>query len=68
MTPAELKEWRKRAGLSQRNVAEMLEIALPTWQRYERGFDWKTSAPVEVPRWLSLACAAMSAENAREQA
>lgn len=37
MTPAELKEWRLQAGLTQAQLARLLEVDNSTIARYEQG-------------------------------
>lgn len=51
--------WRARVGLSQRAAAEQLRIALSTLQDHERGTHRVTGEPIETPRLLLLACAAL---------
>lgn len=37
MTPQDLKAWRHRLGLRQDQAADLLDVSLPTYQRYEYG-------------------------------
>lgn len=40
-----IKELRKKSGLTQKEVCEIIDIALPTYNSYETG---RSSAPLEV--------------------
>ena len=66
MTPQELFDWREAVGLTQRAAAVQLGMTLPTYQRLERGTDWKTDKPVRITRAVALACAAIRAGLAPE--
>jgi transcriptional regulator with XRE-family HTH domain len=37
MTPKELKKWRERNGYTQRELADILRVAMETVSRWERG-------------------------------
>jgi transcriptional regulator with XRE-family HTH domain len=39
MEPSQLKYWRNRQGLTQKQAAEKLGISLSQYHRYERGTD-----------------------------
>ena len=45
MKPAEIKQARQAAGLTQTEAAKLVGVALRTWQHWEGG-DRKMSAPV----------------------
>ena len=45
MTPADLKAWRAREGLSQRAAATFAGVHRVTWANWERG-------KFPVPHWL----------------
>lgn len=51
--------WRARMGLSQRAAAEVLGLALTTYQDQERGTNRQTGLPIRTPLILLLACAAI---------
>lgn len=61
MTPQELFDWRESLGLTHRAAAALLGMTLPTYQRLERGLDWRTDKPVRITRAVALACAAIRA-------
>ena len=54
MTPTELREARKRLGLTQVRLAEELGIAQVTVILYERGKRYD-GTPVKIPRAVELA-------------
>lgn len=54
-----LARWRTRMGLSQRDAAQALGLALSTYQDQERGINRGTCEPIRTPRSLLLACAAL---------
>jgi len=56
MTPADLRAWRKTAGLSQSELASALGVAVMTVSRWERG-------QREIPSFLHLALKALSASR-----
>ena len=52
MTPADLRAWRHRLGLFQREAALRLDVSLRCWVAWERG---ETRIPLAVKlacRWL----------------
>lgn len=53
------KTWRKVMGLTQAQAAEALGISKPTIENYERGTRRDNGAPVEIPKHIALACAAI---------
>lgn len=53
MTPASLKAWRKRLGLSQQEAADTLGLSIRAVQNYESGLR-------EIPKPVALACAAIA--------
>lgn len=53
MTPATLKAWRQRLGMSQQKAAGALGISKRQYQNYE----WGRAA---IPRAIELACAALA--------
>lgn len=59
MTPASLKAWRKRLGLSQARAAEEIGIGLATYRNYESG-SRADGYPVKIPKPVSYACAAIA--------
>ncbi len=61
MTPQELLGWREALGMTQRGAAAALGMTLPTYQRFERGSDWKTGKAITIDKRTALACAAIKA-------
>lgn len=59
MSPAAIKSWRARLGLSQQAAAEALGVSLRMYAYYEKGRreDGRT---VEIPRTVALAAAAVA--------
>lgn len=61
MTKDQIKVWRLRHGMSQREAAEALGICLSTYSNYEtgwqRGVHCTKRAP--IPKPVELACAAL---------
>jgi DNA-binding transcriptional regulator YiaG len=56
MTPAELKQWRKQAGLSQAGLAALLGVVTMTVSRWELGRR-------EIPSFLHLALEALERKS-----
>lgn len=52
MTPAELRQWRKRRSLSQGKAALLLGCGRRSLQNWERGVH-------DIPRYIELACWAL---------
>jgi transcriptional regulator with XRE-family HTH domain len=61
MTPKRFRQWRDGLRLTQAEAAEALGIGLSTLQLYERGRRFEDDRPVEIPRTVALACAALEA-------
>lgn len=57
MTPADLKSWRKRLGLSQREAAGALGLSVNWYGQMEAGFRRGTGEPIEVPKVVAFSCA-----------
>lgn len=57
--PVALARWRHRIGWSQTVAALRLDVALKTYQEWERGRTWATGAPVPYQRRVMLAAAAL---------
>ena len=53
MTPETLTRWRMSLGLSRADACKQLGIAPNTWTKYQEG---RTT----IPRYIALACAAIS--------
>ncbi|QRG06109.1 helix-turn-helix transcriptional regulator [Xanthobacter dioxanivorans] len=53
------KTWRKVVGLTQAQAAEALGVSKATIENYERGSRREDGRPVEIPRHIALACAAI---------
>jgi transcriptional regulator with XRE-family HTH domain len=60
--PQELRERRRRLGLSQRELAEHLEVTHETISRWERG-----ALNIQAPRMLRLALFALEMGQVNEQ-
>ncbi len=58
MTPARFKAWRKRLGLKQKDVADLLGLKKRVIQYYERGR--REGKAVEIPKSVELACWALA--------
>ena len=52
---------RESMGLSQRAMADRLDVTLATWQRIESGQNQQTHEPVEIDMRTRLALAALAA-------
>ncbi len=67
MTPSAFRAWRRAQGLTQAKAAVELGVALLTIKRWEKGErPWKPDkhgkpTPLEIPRTVALACAAIAA-------
>jgi transcriptional regulator with XRE-family HTH domain len=60
MTPGQLKVWREGNGLSQRQLADTLEIDIMTVSRWERGVR-------SIPPFLHLALECMEKKGGTEK-
>ena len=58
MQPEQFKRWRKRLGLKQKDVAELLGLKKRIIQYYEKGD--RDGRKVEIPKTVQLACYAIS--------
>jgi transcriptional regulator with XRE-family HTH domain len=61
MSPHRFRQWRDTLGLTQSEAAKALGIGLSTLQLYERGRRFDDNRPVEIPRTVAMACAALEA-------
>lgn len=61
MTPADFRAWQSSMGLSVRAAADLLGVAPSTVQDWRTGTSRRTGQPIELPRMLALACAALAA-------
>ena len=59
MTPEQFKTWRKRHFRSQQAAADALGLSRDTVVNYEAGRRRDSDQPVEIPRTVELACAAI---------
>jgi transcriptional regulator with XRE-family HTH domain len=57
VTPADLKSWRTRLGLSQREAAGLLGITPGWYGQMESGFRRTTGEPIEIPKTVAYSCA-----------
>jgi transcriptional regulator with XRE-family HTH domain len=60
MTPEDFKAWRKAMGWTQTEAAIELGISRGSVELYERGSRREDGRPVEIPRTVALACAALT--------
>jgi len=58
MSPASLKSWRERLGLTKAEAARRLGLSPNAYAAYERGH--YNGAPRPIPRHVALACAALA--------
>jgi len=61
MTNEEIKNWRKSLNLTQAEAAERLGVTRRGYQMYEAGVRNDDGRPVIIPKYIALACAAISA-------
>lgn len=61
MTPADLRSWQERMGISGREAARRLGVAVGTYQDWITGSSRTTKKPIKLPPLLGLACAALEA-------
>lgn len=59
MTPEEFVENRKHLNMTQTELAEALGLGKSTIQLYERGKRHEDDRPVEIPKTVRLALAAL---------
>jgi len=53
VTPDQIRDWRARLSITQREAAERLGLSLRGYQKYESG-------EAAIPRSIELACAAIA--------
>ena len=58
MDPKQFRKWRRSLDLKQRDAAELLGLKKRMIQYYESGE--RDGKPVEVPKYVRLACYALS--------
>ena len=61
MTPADLRAWQASMGISGREAARRLGVAVGTYQDWITGTSRTTKKPISLPPLLGLACAALEA-------
>ena len=61
MTPADLRAWQARMGISAREAARRLGVAAGTYQDWVTGKSRTSGKPVAPSRTVALACAALEA-------
>lgn len=59
MTNEDFKVWRTLMGFTQAGAAAALGVSKPTIENYERGSRREDGRPVEIPKHIALACAAL---------
>lgn len=62
MTPADLKAWQERQGLSYRAAAAALGVSPATYWDWTQGISRNTGKPIIISRIVALACAAIAAK------
>lgn len=67
MDAGDFKLWRKDLGLTQKEAASELGLAVLTVQQYERGFRHDNNRPVEIPERVSDACNAIAQRIRKER-
>lgn len=61
MSPEQFKAWRLGLGLTQSEAAEALGLSKASIANYEAGRRREDGRPVEIPKTVALACAAVKA-------
>lgn len=59
MTHEDFKAWRSAMDLSQAAAADALGLSKATVENYDRGTRREDGRPVEIPKHVALACAAL---------
>ncbi|NUB07023.1 helix-turn-helix transcriptional regulator [Azospirillum sp. Vi22] len=59
MTPQEFQKTREHLGLSQQKLADAIGISKSSVELYERGKRRDDGRPVEIPKTVALALAAL---------
>jgi len=59
MTNEDFKAWRKAMGLSQAAAAVALDMSASAIEQYDSGRRRDSGKPVEIPKAVALACAAL---------
>jgi len=59
MTPQDFQRTRKHLKLSQQSLADVLDISKSSVELYERGTRRDDGRPVEIPKTVRLALAAL---------
>lgn len=62
MTPADLRAWQARMGISALEAARRLGVAQHTYLDWARGISRNTGKPVRLTKVVALACAALEAD------
>ncbi|WP_454813791.1 helix-turn-helix domain-containing protein [Labrys neptuniae] len=60
MDPEQFKAWRRHMGFSQIEAARALGISKGSVELYEAGKRRDDGRPVEIPKTVALACAAIA--------
>lgn len=61
MTPADLREWQARMGISALEASRRLGVAQQTYLDWTRGTSRTTGKSINLPPLLRWACAALEA-------
>jgi len=60
MTSEQFKAWRKHMGFSQVAAGEALGVSKSTIEMYDSGFRKADKTPIDIPKPVELACAAIA--------
>lgn len=61
MTPADLRSWQARMGLSALQASKRLGVSYATYRDWMEGKSRNGGRPIALPPLLPLACAALEA-------
>lgn len=53
-TPRNLRSIRKKYGLTQQAVADLLDVTISALQRWEADIDLKSHADMPIKKWVEL--------------
>ena len=68
MTPQQFRSWRSAMGWTQQQAADALGMSKSTVELYESGKRRDNNQPVEIPKVVALACAALRTEKGDDPA
>ena len=67
MTNQEFRDWRKAHGWTQTEAAHQLGISMSSIVIYERGDRNDPPRIVQIPKYIELACEALTARHAGQE-